>query len=213
MWRSEQRIAVDTENSFSRDMAMGVLAYLVATRDRALARRWMNWIEKNDFRLCLESSDNRCEFTPGFWTLFREVWDYIGLPATEKMRSSFLDESVIALLQAHFSPAGYQLHLAGVNVLIRRRMGQRSSTLTSLADSLAERQPRNPFFAYLASGAEKNVVESTLSWCPASPPRTRSEWSFERDFLNEPWSRSMGWECVMLMNFLLKDFKENNGVQ
>lgn len=213
MWRSEHRIASDAVNSFSRDMAMGVLAYLVTTKDAKLAGSWMNWVENNDFRMCRESTDNRCDFTPGFWMLFREVWEYIGLSPTAKMRSAFLDESVMALLQGHFSPAGYQLHLAGVNVLLRRAMGQKSSTLNSLAESLAARQPENPFFAYLTYGIEKDVIRKTLSWCPSDSPAARTEWSFERDLRQEPWDSSMGWECLMLINFLLRDLKENSGDQ
>lgn len=213
MWRAEYRIAADAVNSFSRDMAIGVLAYLVATKDRQLAGRWMAWIEENDFRLCRETSDNRCDFTPGFWMLFREVWEHIGLLPTERMRTAFLDESVMALLQAHFSPAGYQLHLAGVNVLLRRHMGQKTSTINSLAESLAERQPLNPFFAFIARGANHDVVDKTLNWCPSNQPASRTQWSFERDFRNEPWIQSMGWECLMLINFLLRDLKENNEVR
>ncbi|NBO38908.1 hypothetical protein EBU99_10035, partial [bacterium] len=92
MWRAEFRLARDAVNSFSRDMAVGVLAYLVATRDTDLAKRWMVWIEQNDYRLCRESTDNRCDFTPGFWTLFRDVWEFLGLPLNEKMQSVVLDD-------------------------------------------------------------------------------------------------------------------------
>jgi len=213
MWRAEHRVASDAVNSFSRDMAMGVLAYLIATRDRALAQRWLAWIEGNQYRMCRESTDNRCEFTPGFWMLFREVWEYLGLSPNSKMTSAIVDESVVALLQAHFAPAGYQLHLAGVNALLRRAMGQSSATLNSLTDSLAHRQPANPFYAYLARGTLPDVIEKTVAWCPASAPESRSEWSFERDEKEVPWARSMGWECLMLINFLLKDLKGNSVAQ
>lgn len=205
MWRAEYRVAADAVNSFSRDMALGVLAYLVKTRDRELALRWMNWIESNDFRLCRESSDNRCSFTPGFLTLFREVWEFIGLPATPQMRAAVFEDSVMALLQARFAPAGFEMHLAGVNALIRKSMGQDSPTLNSLTDALTVRQPLNPFFGYLALGARAQVVQQTLDWCPQSYPEERAEWSFERDEANKPWQRSMGWECVMLINFMMRD--------
>lgn len=205
LWRAEFRIASDAVNSFSRDMALGVLAYLVATKDRDLAVRWMSWIEKNDFRLCRESSDTRCDFSPGFWMLFREVWEFLGLEPNEKMRSAVLEDSVMALLQAHFSPAGFEMHLAGVNALIRKSMGQRSSTLQSLADVLAQRQPKNPFYAYLSLGAQPLVIEKTIAWCPSGQPQMRAEWSFERDQDSSAWLRSMGWECVMLINFIVRD--------
>lgn len=209
MWRSESRIDGDLSDSFSRDMALGVLAYLVVSKDKGLGRRWMTWIEQNDFRLCQLSTDNRCEFTPGFWMLFRDVWSFIGLPLNESMRSVLLEDSVMALLQARFAPPGFEMHLAAVNGLVRKEMGQRSSTLKSLSLALSERQPQNPFFSYLSRGAVASVVEKTLAWCPVERPAVRAEWSFERDQNQEPWQRSMGWECIMLINFLLRDLTEN----
>ncbi|MFZ9519826.1 MAG: hypothetical protein ACO3A4_05055 [Silvanigrellaceae bacterium] len=205
MWRASTRVEADSINSFSRDMAVGVLAYLVATRDVELAQRWMNWIEKNDFRLCAQSTDNRCDFTPGFWMLFRDVWEFLGLQTHEKMNASVVEDSVMALLQAQFAPPGFEMHLAGVNALIRQSMGQKSQTLASLSQMLATRQPRNPFFAYLSLRAMPEVVAKTLDWCPATQPLERAEWSFERDESREAWNRSMGWECVMLANFLVRD--------
>lgn len=210
IWRAEFRVAAEAVDSFSRDMAMGVLAYLVATKDVELARRWMLWIENNNWRLCRESSDNRCDFTPGFWLLFGDVWRYLGLPLNQNMRSAFLDDSVLALLQSQFAPAGFELHLASVNLLVRRSMGQQSATLDSLAQALALRQGQNPFFAYLARGARSNVLRRTIEWCPSSAPRLRTEWSFERNQQDKPWERSMGWECVMLINFLLRDLNEGS---
>lgn len=205
MWRSSTRVEADSINSFSRDMAVGVLAYLVATRDVELAQRWMNWIEKNDFRLCAQSTDNRCDFTPGFWMLFRDVWEFLGLQTREKMNSSVVEDSVMALLQAQFAPPGFEMHLAGVNALIRQFMGQKSQILASLTQTLATRQPRNPFFAYLSLGSKPEVVGLTLDWCSSAQPSARVEWSFERDESQGARTRSMGWECVMLANFLIRD--------
>ncbi|MBM3381216.1 MAG: hypothetical protein FJY29_02130 [Betaproteobacteria bacterium] len=207
MWRAEFRVASDAVNSFSRDMAMGVLAYLVATRDVELARRWMSWIEANGQRLCRESSDNRCEFTPGFWLLFREVWEYLGLPLNQPMRTAVVSDTLMALLQSQFSPPGFELHLAGVNYLVRRGMKQTGATLDSLALALVSRQPDNPFFAYLHEGATGRVIRQTLQWCPRTAPAMRVEWSFERNQQDNPWERSMGWECIMLTNFLIRDLK------
>lgn len=205
MWRAELRVASDAVNSFSRDMAMGVLAYLLATKDKELAVRWLGWIESNGNRLCRESSDNRCEFSPGFWALFRDVWLHLDFPLNNQMRSVIVDDSVVALLQAQLAPKGFQLHLAGVNLLLRRSMGERTQALDALAHSLASRQSKNPFFAYLAEGPSVNVVEKTSAWCPAEPPTQRREWSFERDEMDRPWERSMGWECVFLINTILRD--------
>jgi hypothetical protein len=208
LWRHRQRVNADAMDSFSRDMAVGVLAYLVATRDKKLAIDWMNWLERNDFKMCSPSSDNRCNFTPGFWMLFRDVWAYLELPLNDNMNSAVVDDSVMALLQAQWSPSGYQLHLAAVNALIRKKIGQQTQAIHSLTTTLSLRQPENPFFAYLSIGAKESVLKKTLSWCPAERPSQRAEWSFEREQNHRPWLKSMGWECLMLINFLIQDLPE-----
>lgn len=213
MWRSEMRIASDAVNSFSRDMAMGVLAYLVATQDVDLAQRWMTWIEANDYRLCRESTDNRCDFSPGFWALFRDVWQYLQLPLNQKMQTVILDDRILALLQSQFSPPGFELHLSAVNLLIRRSIGQETTTLKALSSALSTRQSANPFFTYLSEGSSTRTYEQLLQWCPREAPVRRSEWSFERNQGDQPWLFSMGWECVMLMNFMLRDLGAGSGIQ
>lgn len=206
MWRSELRVAGDAVNSFSRDMALGVLAYLVTTRDTGLGQRWMTWIEQNDQRLCRESSDNRCVITPGLWSLFRDVWTYLGLPLTRSMdQVLLLDSSFLTLMQAQFAPLGFEVHLTAVSLLLRYKMGQKSETLTSLASALVTRQPTNPFFVYLSEGPSHRTVRLTHAWCPTSAPAYKYEWSFERNSGESPWLRSMGWECVMLINLLESD--------
>lgn len=206
MWRSELRVAGDAVNSFSRDMALGVLAYLVATRDSGLGQRWMAWIERNDRRLCRESSDNRCVITPGLWSLFRDVWAHLGLPQTLSMgQGQLLDSPFVTLMQAQFAPLGFEVHLTAVSLLLRHKMGQRSETLASLAAALVTRQPSNPFFVYLNEGPSHSTVRLTRAWCPASAPTYKQEWSFERNSGESPWLRSMGWECVMLINLIERD--------
>jgi hypothetical protein len=139
--------------------------------------------------------------------LFREVWEYLGLPLNQQMRTAVVSDTVMALLQSQFSPPGFELHLAAVNLLVRRSMQQRSTTLDSLAQALVSRQPENPFFAYLKHGSSGRVLQQTLQWCPRTQPTMRVQWSFERNQDDSPWERSMGWECVMLANFLIRDLK------
>ncbi len=213
MWRAELRVASDAVNSFSRDMALGVLAYLIETRDVGLAQRWIYWIKSNDLRLCRESSDNRCVITPAVWALFREVWIYLGLTPTKEMLpviSFGIDSSLVTLIQAQFAPLGFQVHLTAVSLLLKYKMGHRSETLNSLAAALVSRQPRNPFFAYLSEGASFRTAQLTTQWCPEHPPENKSEWSFERNTGEKPWLRSMGWECVMLINLIEKDVGVGN---
>ena len=208
MWRAELRVASDAVNSFSRDMALGVFAYLIETRDVGLAQRWFSWIQQNDMRLCRESSDNRCTITHPVWALFRDVWTYLGLTPTEEMAQATnlgIDSSFITLVQAQFAPLGFEVHLTAVSLLLKFKMGQRSDTLASLAAALVARQPGNPFFVYLNEGVSFRAVQLTAQWCPKQPPEYKAEWSFERGVGEQPWLRSMGWECVMLINLIEKD--------
>ncbi|MFZ9519244.1 MAG: hypothetical protein ACO3A4_02095 [Silvanigrellaceae bacterium] len=207
VWRAEYRLPSDAVNSFSREMALGVLAYLVATKDVEFAIRWMSWIEKNEDRFCRESTDDRCEFNMGLWMLFHDVWQYLGLAPNQKMKSAVVEDSVLTLVLAQFLPTGVEMHVAGVNAQIRRSMGQKSSALASISRTLNMRQPKNPFFAYLFLGARPEVIDKTLAWCPVSRPSSRTEWSFERHLEYAPWQQSMGWECIMLMNFLIRDLR------
>ncbi|MBM4252869.1 MAG: hypothetical protein FJ146_12930, partial [Deltaproteobacteria bacterium] len=86
-WRSPRRAGgnLGQPNSFSRDMAMGVLLYLATTRDTAAAERWLTWIHANRscsvtgprgkcvvpgvHRFCRDDKDYRCLMTPGNWAM------------------------------------------------------------------------------------------------------------------------------------------------
>ena len=93
-YRSPRLINTRGENktSFSRDMAMGVMLYLVETRDREAARRWLNWINENrpvvttipveilgPHRYCRDEINQSCTLLPASWAILDRVWRFIGL--------------------------------------------------------------------------------------------------------------------------------------
>lgn len=203
MWRAPHRVGMERENSFSRDMSLGVLAYLVATRDIALGTRWLAWLETNEFRTCREATDNRCEFTPGFWNLFGDVWAHLGQVPHAQMLTDVVNNEFVLPLQARVSPPGYPLHLVGVNLLLRRSLGMDSGLMRVAASTLVQRQPENPFFRWLHEGNTPEVARLALAQCPLDAPKKRFQWSFERRDDEGAFRDSFGWECVALLNFML----------
>ena len=94
------------KNSFSRDQMMGVLLYLVSTKDRAGARKWLEWMENNRKCFinyvapingqtcavsvtvsCPDSPDGTCAVTPAMWQLIAEVWRFLDLPLSYRMEN------------------------------------------------------------------------------------------------------------------------------
>ena len=202
MWRAQTRIGKESVNSFSRDMSLGVLAYLVATKDVQLALQWMNWIQNHDGKTCSRATDNRCSFTPGFWNLFGDVWKYLGLPKTSEMENDFVSDVLTLPLQVSVAPSGYPMHLLGVNLLIRKAMNASSLSSRTAASILLAREPQNPFFQYLSSASHQDISLELLKKCPESKPPFSNQWSFERANSEQSWLSSMGWECIALINFL-----------
>jgi hypothetical protein len=88
-WRSPRRVGgrFEAYNSFSRDMASGVLAYLAATGDQAAGERWLYWLERHRkaekirgiktpmlTQFCENGKDATCVASPGFWEFAADLW-------------------------------------------------------------------------------------------------------------------------------------------
>ncbi len=139
--------------SFSRDMALGVFGYLVRTKDKAFAKRWMNFILRNEkvrtldvpllrkikgYNVCppggREHSET-CHFSQGMWALSAYVWKYLGLfnkketprKALKKMRQALWLDSKNIILQAKLIPSRegrfYNALLLTESLLIRAKIG------------------------------------------------------------------------------------------
>ena len=221
-WRSPRRTSgnLGQPNSFSRDMAMGVLLYLATTRDSAAAERWLSWIHANRscgvkgprgkclvpgvHRFCRDDKDFRCAMTPGNWAIMARVWDHLGLPRSTEMRLSAGSDDLVLPTQAEHSPVGFQLHLLGVEALLKKRVGAESSAVTKATALLYERQPENPFFAYLAQGASPELEMRVDTLCPVigDASTARNQWSWERDTTEQAWRNSMGWDCLFLSHLV-----------
>jgi len=212
-WRSPRRVGVAASNSFSRDMALGVLAWLVASQDKAAAQAWLQWIDQNSvcqltvggtcqlrtWRYCRDDSDGRCLITPGMWTMMRRVWEYLELPLHKEMKTT--GENTI-VIEAERAPLGYALHLKAAMHFIYQKIGKNYSFEWDLIHTIAERQPDNLFFQYLLEGSSESLQLALQNFCPLEAPAEKRQWTWERDTAENAQLQSMGWDCIFLARLL-----------
>jgi hypothetical protein len=231
-WRSPRRIgweAPKNDVSFSPDQALGVLAYVIHTRDADSFDRWIQWISSH--RPCLvtignncvlkgwpryctdDQSDKRCTFRPADCALLERVGSALGKDASicreilKEVNGAdeiILPAEVFSVGSALLNDKGFPLHLAAVQVFILQSLNDQSSLVKLAATNISGRQPRNPFFAYLSEGKTSHVRDLTLSECPSaqSPLTDRSQWAWERADDEEAWRKSMYWDCLFIANLL-----------
>lgn len=216
-WRSPRRVNRDLENSFSRDMAMGVLLYLQTRKDRAAATRWLTYINQHTtcqlgsasncalrvYKLCTDDTDGRCIVTPAIWGMAGRVWQQLSLPLHSEMTrwQSYAEDRYLS--EAESVPLGYALHLKAVTALLYQRLGLGLSFEQALTQSLVKRQAQNIFFRYLAGEAPDQLRDSLLRTCPLDAPARKYQWSWERDTAESAWLDSMGWDCIFLASLTL----------
>lgn len=223
-WRSPRRNPgnLGENNSFSRDAALGVLLYLIKTRDSNAAERWLSWIENNrpctlerpfgsgclvrgQQRFCTDDSDQRCTLTPATWGLMGRVWEYIGRDRTELMRLHRDEDGDALWMEAEHAPLGYELHLVGVEVLLKQMMGESRAPSERAARLLNDRQADNPFFNFLQYGGSDSLMNRVYDLCPklGSPiVSSRHQWAWERDTGEAAWQHSMHWDCIFLAKLM-----------
>jgi hypothetical protein len=184
-WRSPGLVGIEEGldhsgwASFSRDMAHGVWAYLIATQDRATAIRWIHYIESHDHRLCPRSKrgSDACVTRATFWTFAGEVFDWLGIPRTPRMKQyKYAVEALYAPIEARFQPMDYQMLLTAETVFAAAEMAKRGATLHNrkthekVAQIIHHRQPENPFYRYLVYGADETTARLVLKYCPRTKP-------------------------------------------
>jgi hypothetical protein len=195
-YRSPGRVDKETSNTFSRDMFLGLMAYLLATGDTEIAKRFQSWLYSNNNNLCLDS----CDMRSTTWGLMGEVWLKIGLPLTREMQLGKIGDDTSQYAAVNYANPGYQQHLIAVTVWLRQNIGTQTIILNEALRSLANKNPSNPFFAYLGEGKSDKVLQLAIDACPATEPDSKSEWQWERteDYKN----KRIIWDCVMLGNLL-----------
>ena len=209
--------------SFSRDMAMGVMLYLVESRDVDAARSWMGWIRSNSAcllrnplggaclfrggRICPEDHDS-CRLSPHLWYLLGLVWQELGLPRDDRMRDELaLASHRVFVDEVRLTPPGYALHLQAVKGLLLEKLGKHLTQRRALLQVLMDKQPDNLFFRRLFFGPVPSLYGDLLDQCPA-PGRFSGDlrqWAWERDTRSRAWRRSMLWDCLFLLGMMNRD--------
>ncbi|SDI63182.1 hypothetical protein SAMN05444171_3858 [Bradyrhizobium lablabi] len=96
-------------------------------------------------------------------------------------------------------------HLAGVALLILKEFRLDDPLLKSAGAKLLDAEPANPFFEYLAHGANDRMINLIVDQCPALdfdlPNKVpRFQWAWERDDSRDAGRQSMFWDCVFIMD-------------
>lgn len=193
-------------NDSSRDMLLGFLCYLTTTKDKDAATKLIDYIEDNDYTLCDNATDNRCQVSrvqhSAIWGTMKRVWQHIGLTPTAAMETGDLSDEEVINLQSKFSSEGFPLHLVGVELLLRQGTNTFTAELQNAANNLLSRQPNNPFFEYLAKGKTKRAAQLVLDQCPTSQPSPRKQWTWQRAEEEQAHLESNGHDCIFMIDVL-----------
>lgn len=230
VWRSPRLRHIENGDidrpSFSRDMALGGLVYLVHSRDVVFGDAWSRYIEAQG-GLCPDTSDT-CWVGPQLYWLFNQVAEHVGFRKLPPLTAAFYrgnnrslredfserlfaDRSLLlqalALSGAAGVAHGFEFHLVGTHLYLLKRMGRWSELNQQTAEVLSNAQPRNPFYRFLAGESVNSLAPEVLAMIPPFQPRVRYLWTLEKkDTEVHPlvvYDQSMGWEFVFMINLLL----------
>jgi hypothetical protein len=109
-------------------------------------------------------------------------------------------ESITALVNGR----GFSRHNAMVQIMMLQDWGLGKSWMSSIANNIANEEPQNPFFQYVAHRRESKASMLPLivhNECPSEAsdhPHLRSEWAWERDTRDQKWKDTMYWDCIFI---------------
>lgn len=231
-WRSPRLVGLGEPGhaSFSPDMALGVYNYIVKSNDKGAFERWLKWLDANRPcvitvagscllqgwpRFCPDDGPQKgCTFRPTNCDDLEKVAMATGAQGGDLCRRVLQDFKIkpdyivptqqLALADALLNDLGFSLHLAAAKVFLLERAGITSVDVRAAAVALAYRQPKNPFFLYLAEGPTQKVQELVLNLCPtpALPSKRKFQWAWERDTDEKAWLDSMYWDCIFMGKLL-----------
>ena len=209
-YRNPKSVGVGNgQNSFSRDGMTGTLAYLVATKDTAAAQRWLNYIVPHNDQMCDDGEKGTCKVMTTAWAHFADVWTYLGLPLTGKMKVNRVVDHIYSPLEAIFQKFDIELSLADETAYVRTAIADRTGTdvrafSKSIARTLAKRDPGNAFFIFMRDGATEEAAQMVLTECPYDPLTSTDprNWLWDVSEENDV-RRGTGWDCIFMVNLLI----------
>lgn len=200
-WRSPDRVGSVRPNSFSRDMAVGLL--LAASRDKVdnhsfgvdgyYLEKWISYVKANGNKLCPDATDTRGVMTIPMWWRVAYVrpdivsWHY-------RYTRWFLKPYLY--LAAETCKPGYHRHLIACTLLMLYVLNGKRETwgwLKATASKLNEDEPKNPFFMWL--DLEDDESRARLKEIDINYPLSDSrgtQWAWERTDSEEAYRNSCG---------------------
>lgn len=219
-WRSPDLVGQEKENSFSRDMGIGVVLWAAVKGDAAkpALEAWRAYVKKNG-KMCPQASDNRCLVTPSFAAYFNYVAEKVGfsklpfgivrgedvavsVPALAGPETPFLFRMWQTLEPT--TPRGFALHLLAVQMHTVQHLGVWDDTLQAVANRLVKREPKNAYYLWLARGVDETVANLWLELVPRQKPESTREWAWERKDEDLAYLKSCGWDFIAVADLVLK---------
>lgn len=219
---------------FSRDMARGVLLYLLQTNDREFLKRWAGYIQRTG-GLCEDHTDLSCDLRNQFLNNLNAVSRQIGgetvspctmpvclwplHPLNELVRPSIRE------MRAENNES-YHLHLLAVDLYINSKLKNpliQEDDRKELACTIYKRKPVHLFYKYLCEGVSADLKVQILKLAPVRRPAFLSQWVWEREipdgYFDEAGGpkhtfeamklfahrESMGWDFIFLIDLVLND--------
>lgn len=114
-------------------------------------------------------------------------------------------QPTIVLLDAAGNRPGYSRHLAGVDILLLRRLGAGNETVDRAAQVLVAHEADNPFFQFLAGKSAEDISTRLIAIAPdsvASMPHEKADWAWQRETSEQAWKKSNLWDFVFMANIV-----------
>ena len=215
IWRSPWEAAAQNSTNpdfFSRDQGLGILTHLTNSNADNVTwyDKWWQFIDGNKGSMC-PGSFYDCKFVTPFWCTFDTVASKKGLkePNESWMLPKFgkgacNNQNLYIYISCKYNDNGSGLHLAALDVYIRRQLNIWDQVLQNSADVLHKRDPQNAFFRWLSEGTSDGLADLIISQVPKDGNHTLHQWSFVREDSEKAWEQSMGWDYIFLIDHLLK---------
>lgn len=184
----------DTEDTASRDQLFGFLAAQLSEENRWLdVKRFI----KDNGRICLDATDNRCEMTPVAHALLGYTHAHLGYVRDFTMLINALIFDKTLFTQSIGVPTGYELNLTVEAAWLAYRMNRETIVSFEAARNAYLRQPGNPWFCVVVEGADESCAQLALALWP-DEPEVKDQWTIARDTTDDAWQRSTGWEWLFV---------------
>lgn len=177
-------------------------------------------------RFCTDDTEGGCTLRPGDYATLAMSLDALGLvkfgdpndcpkgsSTALKLGDVFLKglctfrPKAVDVLMADslLNKPGYSQHLVAVGAMVLRKSKQTDPRIAAAMDALHQKQPKNPFFAYMAGAQLPTVRDMAEALCPSSEqtlPKEPDDWAWQREDAVEAWKHSVLWDCLFMASLL-----------